>query len=141
MGRAGIGIRRASLAGLVAAGCSALAASLSLAAQPAGSAHVSSHVPACVPTSSYVASVSGSGIASVEFRLDRRRVARTRRPGRGGAFSARVALPAGRAHTLAMIVRFDSGAPAQAFSRTLARCAVKIRKETSAEPPTEPFTG
>jgi hypothetical protein len=130
-------LRRALLGGTTL-GASALAvtAILAPAASASGVAHVSSNAPACVASSSYYASVTGSAIVSVSFTLDGRRVATVHKPNSRGAFATRVRLTVGRAHRLTMMVAFTAASHtgSRGFQRTLARCDTKIRVK---KPPKE----
>jgi len=84
-------------------------------------AHIASPVVACVARSTYVAAVSGSGIASATFILDRHKVTTVKH----SPFSARIKVQAGRTHHLAIRVAFvpATGAAARTLHQTLARCA------------------
>ncbi len=102
-----------------------------------GGAHISSHTPACIASTGYVAAVSGDAIASVTFSLDGHKLATVSKPGSHGTFATRVHVPAGARHRLTMHVTFTAAShtPAKNISRTLARCAVFHPK------PTPSFTG
>jgi hypothetical protein len=87
----------------------------------------------CVARSTYVATVSGSGIASTTFVLDRHKVKTvTHSP-----FSARIKIQAGRTHHLAIRVTFVSAtkAPARTLHQTLARCATSGSRVGAATEP------
>ena len=95
-----------------------------------GTAHAAS-IRGCIARSSYLASVSGSSVASVTFTLDGHAIRTLRKPTSGSTFSTRINVRAGSAHHLAMRVVFTAASKTRTatFRRTLARCAV--RKATS----------
>jgi hypothetical protein len=90
-----------------------------------GVAHLASRAPACVASSGYLASVSGSLIASVTFTLGGHKIATLHKPNSHGAFTARVKLPAGRREKLAIKVVFTAASKTHetTIHKTLARCA------------------
>jgi hypothetical protein len=93
---------------------------------PKGIARAAS-VRGCIATSSYLAAVRGSSIASVTFTLDGHKLKTLRKPSSSGAFALRVTVRAGSAHHLAMRVVFaaSSKTAATTLRRTLARCAAR----------------
>jgi hypothetical protein len=95
------------------------------AVPPKGTARAAS-IRGCIARSSYLASVSGSSIASVTFTLDGRAIKTLRKPTSGSTFAARVSVRSG-SHRLAMRVVFTAASktPATTFRRTLARCAAR----------------
>lgn len=90
-----------------------------------GAAHLASHTPACVASSGYLASVSGSLIASATFTLNGHKVATVSKPNSHGAFAARIKLPAGSRENLVIKVVYTSASATHSATihRTLARCA------------------
>lgn len=90
-----------------------------------GSAHLAANHPrACVASSGYLASVSGSLIASVTYRLDGHKLKKLTKPNSHGAFALRVHVGRGR-HHLSIHVAFTSTSSVHSttITKTLARCA------------------
>jgi hypothetical protein len=90
-----------------------------------GVAHLASRAPACVASNGYVASVSGSLIASVTFTVGGHKVVTLHKPNSHGAFTARIRLPAGSREKLAIKVVFTAASKTHetTIHKTLARCA------------------
>jgi hypothetical protein len=102
-----------------------------------GTAHLARSSQACIASSSYLASVSGTDIGSVTFTLNGHKVKTVSKANSQGAFSLRVTVPAGKVEHLAMHVAFSAAASnhSETISKTLARCAA-VKKVT-----TPRFTG
>jgi hypothetical protein len=91
-----------------------------------GVAHLASSARACVASTGYLASVSGSLIASVTFTLDAHKIAVLHKPNSHKAFTARVKLPVGAREKLVIKVVYTraSRTHTATITRALARCAV-----------------
>ena len=95
-------------------------------APPKGTAHIAS-IRGCIARSSYVASVHGSSIASVTFKLDGHTIKTLHKPTSKNTFAARLSLHAGSAHhvTIHVVFTATSKTAAQTLHQTVARCAVR----------------
>ncbi|HXR29136.1 MAG TPA: hypothetical protein VN772_06105 [Solirubrobacteraceae bacterium] len=90
-----------------------------------GTATIAS-IRGCIARSSYVASVHGSSIASVTFKLDGHTVKTLHKPTSGSTYAVRLNLRAGSAHHVTMHVVFTSTSKTatETLHQTVARCAV-----------------
>ncbi len=92
-----------------------------------GVARLASNSPnACLASSTYVASVAGSLIASATFTVNGHKVATLDKPNSHGRFTASIKLPAGRTEKLVVHVVYTAASKTRTATlrRTLARCAV-----------------
>jgi len=89
-----------------------------------GEAHLASH-EACVASSGYTASVTGSLISSVTFTLNGRKVATVTKPNSHGRFAAHLKVRAGHRSKLVIHVVYSalSKTHTATITKTLARCA------------------
>jgi hypothetical protein len=95
-----------------------------------GSAHLAANnARACVASSGYLASVGGSLIASVTYRLDGHKLKTITKPNSHGAFALRVHVPRGR-HHLSIHVAFTSASSVHSttITKTLAHCAAAKKR-------------
>jgi hypothetical protein len=93
-------------------------------------ARLAGHAKACIASRTYRASVSGSSIASVTFKVNGHRVAKRTKPNSHGKYTTLIKLRAGHKKKLVVRVTYTkaSGSAATKIKRTLARCAVHHRK-------------
>jgi hypothetical protein len=103
-----------------------------------GTAHLASSARACVASSSYLATVGGSHIASVTFTLDGHKLKTLSKANSHGKFALRVAVKTGKVGHLSMHVTFTSTARNRTatITKRLARCAAAVHHAT-----TPSFTG
>jgi hypothetical protein len=89
-----------------------------------GTARIAS-VHACIARSSYLATVRGSSIAYVTFKVNGHTIRTLRKPTSSNTFATRVSLRAGSAAHITMQVAFTAASktPSKTFHQSVARCA------------------
>ncbi len=96
----------------------------------AGTAKIASNgAGACLAHASYLASVRGTLISTVTFKLDNHKIATLHKPNLHGAYTAHVKVARGKKHHLSAQIVFTSASSKKSTTlhQTLARCAVHKR--------------
>jgi hypothetical protein len=91
-----------------------------------GTAKIAS-IRGCIARSSYLASVTGSSIAAVTFKLDGHTIKTLHKPTSGSTYSTRVPVHSGSAHhvTIHVVYTATSKTPATTLHQTVAHCAAR----------------
>jgi len=94
-------------------------------ARPLVKAHIAATPKACIKASSYTASVTGSPIETVTYRVNGKTVAVVRKPNSHGKWNARIHLRAGVTEHLTAYVQYQPyvSVASSKLKRTLLRCA------------------